>query len=182
LLKNASVLVIDGKIAEVGEKLQTRAKVKTIDGRGLHVYPGMIDAATLVGISEISSVRETADVGEVGEFNPQLRASIAVNPESEHVPVTRANGITAVGVLAAGVSGGFGFGEISYIGGQVSLMHLNGWTWEEMTITHGAAMQLRLPGIETRRRNPMTGQISATPFSEARKRQEAKPAQGGYVL
>jgi len=172
-MKNASVLVIDGKVSEVGEKVQTRAKVKAIDGRGLHVYPGMIDAATLVGISEISSVRETADVGEIGEFNPQLRASIAVNPESEHIPVTRANGVTTVGVLAAGVSGGFGFGEISYIGGQISLMHLNGWTWEEMTITHGAAMQLRLPGIETRRRNPVTGQINPTPFSEARKRQEA---------
>lgn len=172
-LNNASVLVIDGKVAEVGERLQTRAKVKVIDGRGLHVYPGMIDAATLVGISEISSVRETADVGEVGEFNPQLRASIAVNPESEHIPVTRANGITAVGVLAAGVSGGFGFGEISYIGGQISLMHLDGWTWEEMAITHGAAMQLRMPGIETRRRNPMTGEFTTTPYSEARRRQEA---------
>jgi len=172
-LQTASVLVIDGKIAEVGERVQTRAKVRMIDGRGLHVYPGMIDAATLVGISEISSVRETADVGEVGEFNPQLRASVAVNPESEHIPVTRANGITAVGVLAAGVSGGFGFGEISFIGGQVSLMHLHGWTWEEMTVTHGAAMQLRLPGIETRRRNPMTGQLTITPYSEARNRQEA---------
>ncbi|MCL4796432.1 MAG: amidohydrolase family protein [Bryobacteraceae bacterium] len=171
-LNNASVLVMDGKIAEVGERLQTRAKVKVIDGRGLHVYPGMIDAATLVGISEISSVRETADISEVGEFNPQLRSSIAVNPESEHIPVTRANGITAVGVLAAGVSGGFGFGEISYIGGQISLMHLDGWTWEEMTITHGAAMQLRLPGIETRRFNPATRESAATPFSEARRRQE----------
>ncbi len=171
-LNNASVLVIDGKIAEVGERLQTRAKVKVIDGRGLHVYPGMIDAATLVGISEISSVRETADISEVGEFNPQLRSSIAVNPESEHIPVTRANGITSVGVLAAGVSGGFGFGEISYIGGQISLMHLDGWTWEEMTITHGAAMQLRLPGIETRRFNPATRESAATPFSEARRRQE----------
>lgn len=172
-LTNASVLVIDGKIAEVGERLQTRAKVKVIDGRGLHVYPGMIDAATLVGISEVGSVRETADMGEIGEFNPQLRASIAVNPESEHIPVTRANGITSVGVLAAGVSGGFGFGEISFIGGQLSLMHLDGWTWEEMVVTHGAAMQLRLPGIETRRRNPMTGESTGTPFSEARRRQEA---------
>jgi hypothetical protein len=117
-------------------------------------------------------VRETADVGEVGEFNPQLRASIAVNPESEHVPVTRANGITAVGVLAAGVSGGFGFGEMSFIGGQVSLMHLHGWTWEEMTITHGAAMQLRLPGIETRRFSPQLGQATTTPYTEARRRQE----------
>lgn len=171
-MANASVLVVDGKIAAVGAKVQAKGKMRVIEGKGLHVYPGMIDAATLVGISEISSVRETADVGEVGEFNPQLRASIAVNPESEHIPVTRANGITAVGVLAAGVSGGFGFGEISYIGGQVSLMHLDGWTWEEMTVTHGAAMQLRLPGIETRRRNPMTGQLTTTPFTEARRRQE----------
>ena len=68
----------------------------------MHVYPGMIDSATEMGLSEISSVRETVDTGELGKFNPQLRAEIAINPASEHIPVTRANGITTVITLAHG--------------------------------------------------------------------------------
>ena len=54
----------------------------------------------------------TVDTGELGEFMPQLRALIAVNPESEHIPVTRVNGITSVmtfpaaGGAAAGAEAG----------------------------------------------------------------------------
>ena len=76
-------------------------------------------------------------MGEIGEFNPQLRSIVAVNPESEHIPVVRANGITSVMVLPGSGSG--------IIYGQISLMHLSGWTWEEMEIRRGAALQMRWP-------------------------------------
>lgn len=137
-IENASILVVDGKIAEVGLKVTApKGKIKIVEGKGLMVYPGMIDSGSPIGLSEISSVRETNDVGELGDFNPQLRSIIAVNPESEHIPVVRANGITSVMVLPGGGSG--------LISGQVSLMHLNGWTWEEMEIRRGAALQMRWP-------------------------------------
>ena len=55
-----------------------------IEGKGLRVYPGMIDSGTELGLSEVPAERETVDTGELGEFMPQLRALIAVNPESEH--------------------------------------------------------------------------------------------------
>ncbi len=67
-----------------------------VDGRGLQLYPGMINAATNVGLAEIESLRDTIDLDEVGTFNPELRAEIAFNPSSEHVEVTRASGITSV--------------------------------------------------------------------------------------
>jgi imidazolonepropionase-like amidohydrolase len=137
-MENATILVVDGKIAEVGVKVTPpKGKVRIVEGKGLMVYPGMIDSGSPIGLSEVSSVRETNDVGELGDFNPQLRSIIAVNPESEHIPVVRANGITSVMVLPGGGSG--------LISGQVSLMHLNGWTWEEMEIRRGAAMQMRWP-------------------------------------
>lgn len=152
-LDNASVMVVDGKITEVtAGKIVVPKGMRIIDAKGLHVYPGMIDSATEVGMSEIGSVRESADTGELGDFNPQLRSSIAVNPSSEHIPVTRANGITSVIVLPGGSSEnrGFAFGSLNpIITGQSALMHLDGWTWEEMELKRNAAIQLKFPVIQT---------------------------------
>ena len=151
---NASVLVVDGKIAEIGgAKLTAPKTTKVIDGKGMHLYPGMINSATEVGMSEISSVRESADTNEIGQFDPQLRAAIAVNPSSEHIPVTRANGITTVMVMPATASGGGGRrgggGASQVISGQAGLMHLDGWTWEEMAVSKSAAMELKFPAIQS---------------------------------
>ena len=150
---NASVMVVDGKISEIGgAKLIVPKTTKVIDGKGMHLYPGMINSATEVGMSEISSVRESADTNEIGQFDPQLRAAIAVNPSSEHIPVTRANGITSVMVLPASAGGGEGRrgggGASQVISGQASLMHLDGWTWEEMAVNKSAAMELKFPAIQ----------------------------------
>lgn len=172
-LENASLLVVDGKIAEIGPKIAPKGKVKVIEGKGLHVYPGMIDSGSPIGLSEISSVRETVDVGEVGEFNPQIRASVAVNPESEHIPVVRANGITSVMVTPGG-SGGRG-AQMSFIGGQASLMHLDGWTWEQMEIRRAGALQLNWPVIAASRGgDDMPARFAArrTTYTEAKRNQE----------
>ena len=150
---NASVMVIDGTISEIGAKITVPKTTKVIDGKGLHLYPGMINSATEVGMSEISSVRESADTNEIGQFDPQLRAAIAVNPSSEHIPVTRANGITTVMVMPATAGGGEGRrgggGPSQVISGQASLMHLDGWTWEEMALNRSAAMELKFPAIQS---------------------------------
>jgi len=136
-IKNGSILVRNGKIAGVGENLSAPAGVKVVEASGMQVYPGMIDSASTIGLSEIGAVRETSDVAEIGKFNPQLRASIAVNPDSEHIPVTRANGITSVIALPDGVG----------LSGQASLINLNGWTTEEMEVKRSAAMHLHMPTI-----------------------------------
>jgi imidazolonepropionase-like amidohydrolase len=134
---NGAILVRNGKIVGVGQDLNAPAGVKVIDASGMQVYPGMIDSGATVGLTEISGVRETSDVRELGSFNPQLRASVAVNPESEHIPVTRANGITAVVALPDGLG----------LSGQASLIHLNGWTTDELEVKRSAAMHLRMPTI-----------------------------------
>src|ERR1700719_1361287 len=157
-IQNGSVLVRDGKITGVGKNLTAPKGVRVIDAKGLHVYPGMIDSGTELGLSEIGAVRESVDTGEIGNFNPQLRAEIAVNPSSEHIPVTRANGITSVMTLPmsagrGGDGGGGGRGAASagkapIITGQAALIHLDGWTWEEMEVRKSAAMTMRFPMLQ----------------------------------
>jgi imidazolonepropionase-like amidohydrolase len=158
-LENASVLVLDGRISAVGAKVAAPKGVRVIDGKGLRVYPGMIDSATEVGMSEIGAVGVTNDVRELGDFKPQLRAGIAVNPSSEHIPVIRANGITAAMAVPDG----------GVIAGQASLMHLDGWTWEEMAVKLDAALHLNFPAIITGR-----GPGGAASFSKAKRNYERR--------
>ena len=154
-VKGVSVLIQDGKIADIGPKVVATKGVKIIEGKGLRVYPGMIDSGTELGLSEVSAVRETVDTGELGEFMPQLRALVAVNPESEHFGVVRVNGITSVMTFPAsggrgGGGGRFGGGEAQLISGQAALIHTDGWTWEDMEINRSAALHVLFPQIAGR--------------------------------
>ena len=63
-----SILIQDGKIAAIGARIVAPKGVRVIDGKGLHAYPGMIDSATEIGVTEIGSVRETNDTGELGDL------------------------------------------------------------------------------------------------------------------
>ncbi len=148
VIEHGAVLVVDGKIAEVGTSVHVPSGTRVVDGHGLQLYPGMINAATNVGLSEISSLRDTVDLDEIGTFNPELRAEIAFNPSSEHIDVTRASGITTVISLPGSGGGGFGrSASASVITGQGALMHLEGWTWEEMAVKPSAVMDMDFPQI-----------------------------------
>jgi imidazolonepropionase-like amidohydrolase len=154
-MKGVSVLIQDGKISDIGAKIVAAKGVRVVEAKGLRVYPGMLDSGTELGLSEISAVRESVDTGELGEFMPQLRALVAVNPESEHFPVVRVNGITSVMTFPSSGGGGggggrFGGGDRQMISGQAALIHTDGWTWEDMEINRSAAMHLIFPSIAGR--------------------------------
>jgi imidazolonepropionase-like amidohydrolase len=149
-MKGVSVLIQDGKIADIGARLVAPKGVKTIEAKGLRVYPGMLDSGTELGMSEISAVRESVDTGELGEFMPQLRALVAVNPESEHFSVVRVNGITSAMTFPSSGGGGggrFGGGDRQMISGQAALIHTDGWTWEDMEINRSAALHILFPTL-----------------------------------
>jgi imidazolonepropionase-like amidohydrolase len=148
-IRNGSVLVVNGKVTEVGARVGSHGGARVVDGHGLDLYPGLINAATNVGLSEISSVRDTVDLDEIGPFNPELRAEIAFNPSSEHVEVTRASGITTVVSLPGSGARGFrNSGNDNIITGQGAVMHLEGWTWEDMAIKPSAVMDMLFPQIQ----------------------------------
>ncbi len=135
-----TVLIRDGRIAEVGPEVAVPAGAEVVEAEGMHVYPGLFDAVSQLGLTEIGAVDVTNDLEEQGDFNPHLRAATAVHPASELIPVARANGITATMSAPEGPDGG--------IAGQASLIGLDGWTIEEMAVDAGAALVVDFPTLE----------------------------------
>jgi imidazolonepropionase-like amidohydrolase len=162
------ILVIrDGKITAVGTNVDVPAGAQVIDGKGLQVYPGLFDPVTQIGLSETAAVSATVDTTETGLFNPDVVAAEAVLPSSDHIPVTRAAGITQV--LAVPASGGFDSrGSTNILGGQASAIHLAGWTINDMLIKKSVAMVLDWPKIETRSFDFATFTRKTKPFAEAK--------------
>ncbi|HXL23353.1 MAG TPA: amidohydrolase family protein [Candidatus Dormibacteraeota bacterium] len=170
-IDDGTLVIRDGKIAAVGANVEIPAAAQVIDGKGLQVYPGLFDAVTQMGLSEISAVSATVDSAETGLYNPDVVAATAILPSSEHIPVTRAAGITEV--LAVPGSGGFDFsGSRGVIGGQASAIHLSGWTIDEMLIKKSVAMVVNWPEIETRTFDFATFSRKEKPFAEAKKEYE----------
>ena len=120
-LTNTSVLVENGKIAQVGTNLPA-AGAEVIDCTGMFIYPGMIDSGTRLGLVEVSSVPETVDYAEVGNVTPNMQALTTVNPNSEAIGVTRVSGVTTVLTVPTG----------GLFPGTAALINLNGYTPDQM--------------------------------------------------
>lgn len=166
-IDDGTLVIKDGKIAAVGASVEVPSGATVIDGKGLQVYPGLFDPITQMGLSEISAVNATVDASETGQYNPDVVAATAIFPSSEHIPVTRASGITEV--LAVPASGGFDSGGgRGTIGGQASAIHLAGWTINDMLIKKSVAMVVNWPTIETRTFDFATFSIKNKPFNDAK--------------
>ena len=71
------------------------------------------------------------------EINASVKAQVAYQSDSDAIPVARVNGITSVAVVPTG----------GLIGGQVAVMNLDGWTWEEATLQPVAGVSFQFPPL-----------------------------------
>ena len=141
-IPNGTIVFENGKITAIGADAAVPSGADVIEANGKHVYPGLINANTVLGLVEIGAVRSTVDVEEVGALNPNVRSITSVNPDSELIPVARAAGVlTALSVPEGGI-----------ISGQSAVLRLEGWTPEEMTVLSPAAMHLGWPNLTIDRR------------------------------
>ncbi|MDE3197392.1 MAG: amidohydrolase family protein [Acidobacteriota bacterium] len=138
VIENGSVLVRDGKIIGVGRNLPAPEGAQVIDITGEQVYPGMIDSASRIGL-EKSTGEGVSDADEIGLFNPQLNPADVVNPADDFIPATRANGVTSTIEMPEG----------DLISGQMTLIHMDGWTNDSMIVAPKLAVHLNFPAIET---------------------------------
>lgn len=136
------VVVEKGSITAVGPvgQVAVPAGAQVIDAKGMNVYPGMIDAYSDIGLREIDSVSVTVDYRETGRLNPNVRSWIAVNPDSELIPVARSNGILTSLVAPSG----------PMVAGQAGVMRLDGWTWQDMLMLGPAAMIVNWESLDGR--------------------------------
>ena len=137
VIESGSILIKNGRIADLGANISIPSGAKVIEARGLVAYPGMIDSYSWLGLEEISGVRATVDNRETGRINPQVKAIEALRYDSMHIPIARANGIVAAVVAPSG----------GLISGQSTLVKLDGWTNREMVIKESLAMIIELPAL-----------------------------------
>jgi imidazolonepropionase-like amidohydrolase len=97
-IENGTVIIRDGKIIAVGPNVAIPDGAQRIDAAGKWVTPGLVDAATVLGVSEISAVPGTNDASANGHDNvaAAFRVADGLNPTSIYLSPTREDGITTV--------------------------------------------------------------------------------------
>jgi imidazolonepropionase-like amidohydrolase len=112
-----TVLVRDGKVAAVGADVAVPAGAKVIDARGKWVTPGVFNAFTRVGLSEVDDVDETNDwTASKAEFSAAVDVVPAIDANHTPIAITRIEGVTRAVVAPVASK--------SIFGGQGALAHL----------------------------------------------------------
>jgi imidazolonepropionase-like amidohydrolase len=135
VIKGGTILFEQGRITAIGDKLELPEGTEQVDVAGKQIYPALFDSYSSIGLVEINAVRATRDEAETGNLNPNVRAEVSVNPDSELIPVARSNGVL---LALSAPSGGL-------ISGQSAVLQLDGWTYEDLTVKSRAAMHIRWP-------------------------------------
>lgn len=143
VIPNGVIIFEDGIITNVADATLVRLDMTNMDVvnvAGKHVYPGIISPASTVGLQEIAAVRSTLDMQEVGILNPNVRALIAYNTDSEVIPTIRNNGVLLTQATPQG-------GTVS---GSSSVMMADGWNWEDAVLKPDDGIWLNWPGYFAR--------------------------------
>jgi imidazolonepropionase-like amidohydrolase len=135
VIARGTVVIRGNKIEAVGANVQVPSGARVVDVKGGSVYPGFIDGSTDLGLAE-PGVSNFDDVNEILPFNQMLRTRVAYQSDSDAIGVARTEGITTAGIFPGG----------GIIGGEVPLMNLDGWTWEENAVRPSTGLALSLPG------------------------------------
>jgi imidazolonepropionase-like amidohydrolase len=132
-IENGTVLVRDGRIVAVGSNVAIPNDAQRIDASGKWVTPGIFNAVTTLGLTEIGAVQETVDLSARGlgdGITPSLRVWDGFNPASALLQVTRNDGITTAGVVPRG----------GLVGGQGAVVALGDGTLADMLLKGPAAV------------------------------------------
>jgi imidazolonepropionase-like amidohydrolase len=166
VIENGTILFENGVITAIGTNVDLPAGTRQENVSGKHIYPGLIDAWSQMGIYEIGAVDMTTDINEQGPINPNAMVERAFNPESRWIGVGR-----SAGVLTSVTTPGGGL-----ISGQSAAMKMDGWAWDEMTLKSGVGLIVNWPNPNNQ--NNYTNQIQAlrNAFADARAYKTARRA------
>ena len=155
-IENGIVVMSGGKIVAVGSAAATKVpKGATVfDAKGMTVYPGLFDAETTLGLSEVASDQNNNDLLERSdEIEPNMHVTDAFHAETMRIPVQRINGVTNAIVAPA---------EGDSISGQEALIQLYGKDRDAMIVTPDIALEMSFDGAVRRRGGPGGGKFPST--------------------
>ena len=143
VIQNSAIGFENGKLTLVADATTIRIDrtkyARIFDASGKQVYPGFIAPNTTLGLTEVDAVRATQDHSEVGNLNPNARAIVAYNTDSDILPTVRSNGI----LLAQIVPDGAG------LSGTSSIVQMDAWNWEDAAYQTDDAIHLRWPATRS---------------------------------
>ena len=144
-IENGSILIEGGKITGVGtaSSVKIPRDAQVYDAKGMTVYPGLFDAETNLGLTEISSDENSNDLAETSdEIQPHMRVVDAFHAETVRIPVNRINGVTTAIVAPAAEDS---------VAGQDALIQLYGKDRSQMILSPDIALAMNFEGDVRRR-------------------------------
>jgi imidazolonepropionase-like amidohydrolase len=157
VIERGTVVIREGRIAAVGAQVAVPADVQRIDLNGHTVYPGLIDAASQLGLpraqgqaqggrggppqgapTQQAQAQLAAGRAGIPEIQPTRLAAQVIQLREAEVEALRAQGITLVGVAF----------EPAIISGQTAVISLSGTSVDSTVLRSPAAVQI---GLQTRR-------------------------------
>lgn len=136
-IADATVVIEGGVIRAVGKGIAPPAGAEIVKAKDMVVTPGLVDSITSVGVIEVGLEPGTRDDSLRGT-DDRIRAGFRVvdgyNPASPLIPITRAEGITSVGVVPSG----------GLIAGQSAWADLDGATTAEAIALAPLALHVSL--------------------------------------
>jgi len=133
VIENGTVVFDNGKIVYAGDAAAAPKAENTIDAKGKQVYPGLILPSSNLGLQEISGVRGSTDINEIGEFNPSVRSIAAYKAESVIINTLRLNGILLAHTIP-----------------QSSVVQLDAWNFEDAAYKTDMGMHFYMPSLISR--------------------------------
>jgi imidazolonepropionase-like amidohydrolase len=113
-LRNAAILMRDGKIVAVGATVDAPADAAVIDGAGKYVTPGIIDTHSHLGVYAAPGVDANSDGNEAtNPVTAHVWAEHSVWPQDPQFPRDLAGGVTTIQVLP---------GSANLIGGRSAIL------------------------------------------------------------
>jgi imidazolonepropionase-like amidohydrolase len=156
VIEVGTVVVRDGVIRAVGANVQTPADAWVIDGTGLTVYPGLIDAFTTLGQAEARSQASAAPLG------PQRSGPQTPGPQQPHswgaadrpgtfTWLTAADGLNAEDARIArwreaGFTSALTTRPQGLVTGEAAVINLAGGRGRELVVEAGVAQRVNLGG------------------------------------
>lgn len=162
VLENALITFDKGKITNVVNAATVKMDLsgyEVISITGKHVYPGFILPNSQVGLEEVGAVRAMSDSNEEGDFNPNVRAVISYNADSEFPPSFRFNGVLLAETTPRGGT----------IPGSSSLMEMEGWNWEDALHSADIGIHMNWPAFSRRQFDFSTFSINESPNKDYEK-------------